>query len=243
MEGNRRAKSYVLLNESERTCLRENKFTAKAKSRLIEKLNRKISELNEDLNLITKRKALEVWRESAARRYWKILPNLANILKTLSSTQKPVYLDKIIKFGMGKSSKYWLQEVSFEDFDNEIKLKRTKKIYYSDRIFKPVNVLRGLKINEKDKKWLLDYYSVGYMPKKEKDALTINQIKLHRVKNESGVTVWKNPNEKKVTLSELKKKERERQESINKILDDITIEGNKILKKLDAKISRIQCSS
>jgi len=244
MVENRRAKSYVLLNESERISLRKNEFTAKAKSKLIEKLNRKINELIEDLQLITSSRGLEVWREKEKENRWNTFASLAKTFQILSDVGfKRVYLDKIIKTGKGKNSKYWLQEVSFEDFDNEIKHKRTRKIYYSDRIFRPANVLRGLKINENDKKWLLNYYNVGYMPKKEKDALTIKQIKSRRVKNDKGVIVWKNPNEKKVMLSELKKREGERLESIKKIIDVITIESNKTLKKLDAKIDRIQYSS
>ena len=222
-----RAKRYVLLNESEITCIKKNKFNVKTKSDLISKLNTKINQLNSELNLIIDSEALEVWRELAVKRYWNVFLKLSEAFKALSVEQRRIYLDMIMRKGKGKHAKYWLKRISFEDFEKEVASKRSKQIYYSKRIFKPENVLRGFKV-KKDEEALLRFYKTGYMPTKEEKAVSVDKIPSYMKDREI-------INEKSVRISKKKDKE-----AVNKIRDKLWDEGNKMLKPLGRKITQIQ---
>ena len=161
----------AILTEAERRNLKSGYMSSVSKSKLYNKLDPRISALVDDLNLIAKSEILETWRQLKKYEYNSEFSKLATIFEELSGSEfKKIYLDRIrtTKNTKGKKT-YWL-EISPSDHILD-KLWKKKKPYYSERIFHPENVLRGLKETPMTKELLMEAYYLRLIPLHKKDSV------------------------------------------------------------------------
>lgn len=183
METSKRAKSYVLLNETERGWLRgHNKnFTSKDKSVLHSKLDKKFEEMLEDLKLIADSKNLQTWREMSfyqGKKFWELEKLFKKFTNSVINPRR-IFIDKFRSVISGNKIKYWLEPKTWDQLEDDLKNKKlkTKKLYYNEKIFRPEFMLRELKARKETKKLIMKLWEKGSLPQNPKNAITLEQIK------------------------------------------------------------------
>jgi len=184
----KRTERKAILTETEREDIRSRKMNSKSKSRLYSKLDQRLSTLVDDLNLLTKSKTLWTWRELKKYQYNSDFSKLGKIFEDLAGSEfTKIYLDRIRSAKNSNEKKvFWLEmSPSVHILD---KLWKKKKPYYSEKIFRPGNVLRGLKESKKTRDLLMKAYYSNLIPLHQEKGLerkTIQKILESKRKKET----------------------------------------------------------
>ena len=160
----KKSKREAILTEAEKINIRSGKISSKSRSKLYDKLDQRFEALIEDLYLISKSHTLEIWRRMKKFQYRSDLSKLAKIFEDLAGSEfTRIYLDRI-RYSKSTNGKkvFWLEASPSESVLD--KLWKKKKPYYSDRIFKPEYVLRGLKETKKTRELLMEAYNLSLIP-------------------------------------------------------------------------------
>ena len=172
----RNTERKAILTKAERENIMSGKMSSALKSKLYNKLDPRISALVDDLNIIVNSEIMETWRQVKKYQYGSEFAELAKIFEDLAGAEfKKIYLDHIRCDKNSKGKKvFWLEQRSSERILD--KFEKKKKPYYSDRIFHPSYILRGLKETKDTKNLLIQAYVLKLIPTQKQKALKKEQI-------------------------------------------------------------------
>jgi len=172
----KRTERKAILTETEQKNIKSGKMNSKVKSKLYSKLDQRLSALIDDLDLIAKSETLRTWRQLKKYQFNSEFSKLAKIFEDLAGSEfTKIYLDRIHSYKNSKGKKiYWLEKSSSDRILD--KLWKKKKPYYSERIFHPENILRGLKESKITKELLIQAYYLRLIPLRKEEAREIKII-------------------------------------------------------------------
>jgi len=172
----KRTKREALLSEAQRKKIRSREMSSSEKSDIYRNLDEKLPALLDDLNIIAKSKTLDTWRKLKKYQFRSDFSKLAKIFEDIAGSEfTKIYLDRI---RWGKNSKgkkvFWL-EISPSDKILD-RMWKKKKPYYSEKIFRPENILTGSKETKKTKELLMEAYYLKLLPFHKKEGLERKKI-------------------------------------------------------------------
>lgn len=167
----KKSKRKAILTEAEKINIKSGKISSKSKSKLHHKLDQRFEALIEDLYLISKSDTLKIWRQLKKYQYNSDLSKLAKIFEDFAGSEfTRIYLDKIRSSKNSKGNKvFWLEASLSEKILD--KLWKKKKPYYTERIFNPENILRGLKESKKTRDMLMEAYNLKIIPLNAREGI------------------------------------------------------------------------
>ncbi len=179
----KRSRRDALLTEGEKLLLKEEDINSKSKSKLFRKLDRRFETLLKDLDIIQTSPQLEIWRQMKKYQFNSEFETISRKFDELSGGGfKRIYLDRIRDVKKDGKKFFWLEKHSGEQILDRTVTK--KKPYYTERIFFPKNIFRGLKLGQKDEAVLMEAYRGGLLPTQKTNALDSKQL-LTKIKRAS----------------------------------------------------------
>jgi len=160
-----------LLTPSERKVLRSRKMTSSTKAKICSNLDKRLSRFLGDLYLIAESEDLRVWREIKKYQFNSEFSQIAKVFEEIAGSEfNKIYLDRIRITKNSYGTKLFWKEIITPDRILDHHWKKSKP-YYSDRIFQPTNILRGLKESQKTKELLMKANNFDIIPSQEENAI------------------------------------------------------------------------
>jgi len=165
-----------LLTPSERKVLRSRKMTSSTKAKICSNLDKRLSRFLVDLYLIAESEDLRVWREIKKYQFNSEFSQIAKVFEEIAGSEfNKIYLDRIRITKNSYGTKLFWKEIITPDRILDHHWKKSKP-YYSDRIFQPTNILRGLKESQKTKELLMKANNFDIIPSQEENAIDMKTI-------------------------------------------------------------------
>jgi len=167
----KRTKREALLSEAQRKKIRSREMSSSEKSDIYRNLDEKLPALLDDLNIIAKSKTLDTWRKLKKYQFRSDFSKLAKIFEDIAGSEfTKIYLDRICSDKNSEGKKVFWLEISPSD-KILYRMWKKKKPYYSEKIFRPENILRRSKETKKTKELLMEAYYFNLLPFHKEEGL------------------------------------------------------------------------
>jgi len=161
----------LLFTKTGRKAIQNRKMTASSKAKICNILDKRLPVLLKDLHLIAKSEDLKAWREIKKYQFNSEFSQIAKAFEEISGSEfNKIHMDRIRITKNSYGTKLFWKEIITHDRILDHHWKKSKP-YYSDRIFQPTNILRGLKESQKTKELLMKANNFDIIPSQEENAI------------------------------------------------------------------------